>query len=373
MGPGPAAACASGLACVDHRDRNEAARLLRGYRREARLTQHGLAGMAGISIGVVRDLEQGRTLRLHERSITALVRAFGLAGQREEEFVRALRGSPPRGHWEQAPASEAGLPPHAYGGLWLRVLGPLQASRDSTRIDLGPAGQRALLGLLALSPDELVSREVIIDALWGEHPPTTAVSMVQSKVSRLRGMLDPGENARDPRAALVSAATGYSLRLGPDGLDLLAFHAMAGAAKTARYSDPAAACDLYDQALLLWQGEPLADVPILRSHPALSRLVRRLRATTIEYAEVACGVGLHERVLFWLEDLAVREPFDERVHAQYMIALAGGGEQAAALRVYQNLRHRLDEQLGLLPGAELRDAYQRILRQDLIAAPSRHG
>jgi hypothetical protein len=73
-------------------------------------------------------------------------------------------------------------------------------------------------------------------------------------------------------------------------------------------------------------------------------------------------------VLFWLEDLTVREPFDERARAQLMIALAGGGEQAAALRVYENLVHRLDEQLGLLPGAELRDAYQRILRQDLIVA-----
>lgn len=354
---------------MDYQDNNGAARLLRGYRREAGLTQHGLAETAGISIGVVRDLEQGRTSRLQERSIMALVRAFGLAGRREDEFVRALRGASSRGHSVPAPAEAASLPPQAHGGLWLRVLGPLQAWRDGTSIDLGQSGQRAVLGLLALSPNGLVSRKVIIDALWGDHPPTTAVSLVQSHVSRLRRTLEPGKNARDPQTMIVSTATGYCLRVGTDKLDLLAFRAMVSAAKMARCSDAGAACDLYDEALRLWQGEPLADVRMLGGQAAVSSLVRQLRVTIIEYAEVACGAGLHERVLFWLEDLTVREPFDERAHAQLMIALAGDGEQAAALRVYENMVHRLDEQLGLRPGAELRDAYQRILRQDLIVAP----
>lgn len=354
---------------MGHQNKDEAARLLRSCRQEAGLSQHGLAETAGVSIGVVRDLEQGRTSRLQERSIVMLARALGLPGPKEEEFVRTLRGARPCRQPFRASANGSGLPPQAVSGFWLRVLGSLQAWRDGTWIELGPPGQRAVLGLLALSPDKLVSREAIIDALWGEHPPITAVSLVQAYVSRLRRILDPGGGAREPQAMLVSAATGYCLRLRYDELDLLAFRAMTGAAETASRSDPARACDLYDEALRLWQGEPLADVRILRSHPALGSLLRQFRATIIDQAQTACGAGLHQRSLAWLEDLIIREPFDEKAHAHLMIALAGSGEQAAALRVYEDLRQRLDEQLGLLPGPELRDAYQRILRQEMTAAP----
>jgi tetratricopeptide (TPR) repeat protein len=129
--------------------------------------------------------------------------------------------------------------------------------------------------------------------------------------------------------------------------------------------DATAACGLYESALKLWHGEPLADVDLLRGHLALADLARRHAAAVMEYAEAASAAGSHEGVLPRLEALARTEPLNERIHAQLMIALASTGRQAAALKLHEDLRRRLDEQLGVQPGPELTDAHLRVLRQDL--------
>ena len=215
-----------------------AGRLLRGYRRAAGLSQRQLADAAGVSVGVVRDLEQGRTGRLAARSVAALAAVLGLDVGRAGEFASAARGGPR---------------PGAIGGpgrVRLAVLGPLAAWRGDAEVELGPPSLRAVLGLLALSPGELVRRESLIDAWWGEDPPPSAASLVQARVGRLRRILDPSRPAGDAGGLLASAGTGYRLQLTADQLDLLAFRDLAGRADAAaRASQAAAACGLFESAL----------------------------------------------------------------------------------------------------------------------------
>ena len=252
--------------------------------------------------------------------------------------------------------------------LRLGVLGPLEASLGGgQRVPLGPPRQRAVLGMLALSPNILVHREEIIDRLWPDCPPATAVDLVQAYVSRLRGALAPASPVRSRRALVASLGAGYRLQLEPDELDLTVFlRAAARADAAAAAADHARACDLYDQALGLWRGRPLADLELLRTSPLVTALGEQQSAVVMRYAFAAASAGEPGRVLPQLQLLAEQEPLDERVHAALMTALASGGQQAAALAVYAELVARLDDQLGVRPGPGLVEAHLRVLRQDLV-------
>lgn len=329
--------------------------LIRGYRMDAGLTQEQLADAAGLSIGVIRDLEQRRTARPRAESVRRLAAALRLDGHHAAALARAVPSDP-------------GIPaPGPSCALRLGVLGPLTAWRGGAAIPLGPPLQRAVLGLLALHPESGLRRTAIIDALWGDDPPATAAAMIQSYVSRLRQALG-GDGMDRP---LVSVTVGYRLDAEACELDHVAFAELLGQARDASTAaDTAKACDAYARALGLWRGEPLADVDALREHPAVTRL-SMLRAEAVAgYAETASAAGWHDRVLGDLRELAAREPLNERVHARLMIALAGTGHQAAALDVYSEVRRRLDEHLGIAPGAELADAHARVLRQDIPGVAS---
>ncbi|MGD0558726.1 MAG: BTAD domain-containing putative transcriptional regulator [Streptosporangiaceae bacterium] len=157
-----------------------------------------------------------------------------------------------------------------------------------------------------------------------------------------------------------------------DQLDLLTFRQLVADASAMRAAgDELTACDIYEQAMGLWRGDPLTDMDVLRDRPRVAELGRELAGMFLRYAEVACGLGLHDRVLPRLQSLAAAEPLDERVHARLMIALAGAGQQIAALRVYEDLRARLDREFAVYPSEELVDAHRRVLRQDFPIANSR--
>jgi DNA-binding SARP family transcriptional activator/tetratricopeptide (TPR) repeat protein/DNA-binding XRE family transcriptional regulator len=322
-------------------------RLVRDRRQASGLTQRELARRAGVSLGTVRDLEQERTRRPQPGSLLAL--------------ARVLKLSP-----EQIGLPHAGP---AGGGPRLQILGPLTASRDGAPVPVNGAARRAVLGLLALSAGSPVHREAIIDVLWPDDPPANAVNLVQAQVSRLRGLLDQRHTTPGQGGLLVSAAAGYRLEPRSGQLDLLDFDRLAGGARVAgSRGNEGDACRLYQQALELWRGEPLADVGLLSGHPAVAGLSRRRAEVVVEYARAASAAGWHERVLRPLRELAAREPLNEQAHAQLMIALAGCGQQAGALTLYEKLRRRLDEDLGMPPGPELAAAHQRVLRQDIPVA-----
>jgi DNA-binding SARP family transcriptional activator/tetratricopeptide (TPR) repeat protein len=394
------------------------ARLVRDGRQAAGLTQLELAAEAGVSVGVIRDLEQGRTERPRRRSVARIAVALGFAPERGEpmrggqhddqhdvpqnephggsngELHGGLRGRPhggpiPGGTDSQPDHGAAATGPYAgvsagkgavadagprAGRIRLQVLGSLAVWRDGMAVDLGPARQRAVLGLLAVQPNTVVRREAICEALWPGDPPATAVSMIQSYVGKLRRVLDPahvsgGSSGGGGGRLLAAAGSGYRLQVTGAELDLIAFGQLCGQARAAeRTGQPAEACDVYEQALELWRGEPLADVDALRGHPAVDGLARQWAEAVERYAGVASGQGWHGRVLGPLRSLTAREPLNERAHARLMIALAGSGQQATALDVFDAIRRRLDGQLGIRPGAELAAAQARVLRQHIPAA-----
>ncbi|MFL5957431.1 MAG: BTAD domain-containing putative transcriptional regulator, partial [Solirubrobacterales bacterium] len=240
-----------------------------------------------------------------------------------------------------------------------RLLGPLEAVVDGVPVVLGPPQQRAVLALLLLNANEVVSRDRIVDELWGERPPATAAKLVQVYVSALRKLLDPD------RRLLLTRPPGYLLRVEPEGLDLQRFERLVGQGRAALAEGSAAtAGERFHEALALWRGPALADLAFAPFAQAeIGRLAdRRLDAVCdrIE-ADLALGRG---GVVGELEALVAEHPLRERLRGQLMLALYRSGRQAEALAAYQDARRALVDGLGLEPGRELRELEQAILRQD---------
>ncbi len=307
------------------------------------LTQRQLALAAGLSVTVLRDLEQGVTRIPRAATVRKLATPLGTDLASPRRPGTGMRRSRGRGA----------------SGLWIRVLGPLAAWRGNVELPLGPVRQRAVLAILALHPGQIVHRDSISAIIWRNNPPSSATAMIQSAISQVRRALAPVGGA----PVLATAGAGYQLMLADSQLDLIAYTRLARAATTARRrGDAELAWDLYDQALALWSDEPLADLDVLRSSALLTGLRARHASLVADYAEDASERGNHARVLPHLHALVQQDPFDERAHACLMIALAGSGNQAAALLTYEHMRARLDLALGLAPGPLLRQAQTRVLR-----------
>ena len=353
--------------------------LVRAYRREAGLTQRELAAKAGLSVAALRDFEQARRHRPRANSLAALADALHLDPDQSASLGRAAglpRRRPvpvpaPRPSREDPRFARTAHSPERGEGLRLAALGPLEAWGDGTPLSLGPPTRRAVLGLLLMDPGVLVRRDAIIDVLWGDSPPRTAVDLVQAHVSRIRKLLSSHSRfaANHANDGLIGSVRGaYRLTVSRHEVDLLVFRDLAARAAAARTAgDDVTAVECYEHAVDLWRGEPLADVDVLCGHPGITALRQELIGVLLCYAEVACAIGQHSRVLPRLRALADTEPLNEPAHARLMIALAGSGQQAAALRVYEDVRARLDRELGIYPGEELAEAYLRVLRQDIFA------
>jgi DNA-binding SARP family transcriptional activator/DNA-binding XRE family transcriptional regulator len=343
----------------------EMAELVREFRHAAGLTQGELARRAGLSLGAVRDLEQGRTLSPRTGSLHRIAEVLGLDSVSSDEVVRAARSA------VASRAAAADQDVNLTGdksGTWLQILGPISAWRNGKALHLGGPKQRAVLGLLAASPNSLVHRETIIDALWPDGPPAAAVYLVQAHVCRLRRVLGSPPCSGVP-LALVTTGASYRLRSRPGQLDLLAFSRAVEAARAAsRTGDFRAACAAYSRALGFWRGRPLADTDVLRRHHVVLALIRQFDDVVVEYARAASAIGWQGTVLPPLRELHARDPLNEQALAQLMLALAGTGKQAEALRIYDSARRRLRDELGIMPGAELRDVHQRVLRQDFVVS-----
>ena len=338
--------------------------LVRERRMSAGLTQRELADAAGVSIGTVRDLEQGRTRCPRWATVAAVAAALGMDQCQHAELANIWHG----GHPDAGTGYVAAETGARANGVSMRIgaLGPLTVLRDGSAVWLGSPRQRAVLGLLALHCSTGVPRDVIADVLWGERPPRSAAAEVQGYVSRLRRILDPPAPGPAPRGragAVVLAGCCYRLG-GGMGLDLTEFGQLSRRADTAcAQGEFRLACALYERSLGLWRGEVLADVDLLQGYPAVDDAARRRGDVVLGFARAATACRGHERVLPHLRALCVREPFNEQAHARLMTALAASGQQAAAVQVFWQLRRRLDRELGIRPGPQLAAAHLRILRQ----------
>ena len=344
--------------------------LVRARRERASLTQRQLAVRAGVSVGAVRDIEQGRTAAPRPGSLARLAAVLDVGQHELESLVSAAAGR----RAAEGAARRDGPEDGRAGGLVLAMLGPLAAWRDGARLTLGPVRQRAVLALLALHHDSGLGRAAIVDALWGEDPPAAAADIVQGYVTRLRRLVEPGGRGGESsgggpearRGALSWDGAAYRLAAGVFRSDLADFGDLVGRARQAAAAgDARRACGLYEQALRLWRGDPLADLELLRDHPAVADLGRQRVAVVIEYADAAQAAGRYGQATGQLRALAARELLDERVHARLIAALAATGQQAAALGVYADLRLRLDQELGVRPGRELAQVHIQVLRQEI--------
>jgi predicted ATPase/DNA-binding SARP family transcriptional activator len=220
----------------------------------------------------------------------------------------------------------------------------LEVAENGRVVPLGRGRQRALLGLLLLRANEVVAQDVLVDALWGESPPPTALTALHGYVSRLRRLLDDGR--------LQTRPPGYALRIDPDELDL---HRCRRLLQQQRY----------DEALALWRGPPLADLAFESFAQGEIARLEELRLTALEGRfEHELADGRHAELAAELSAAVREHPLRERFTAQLMLALYRAGRQADALAAYREARGRLVETLGLEPGPELQALQRRILEHD---------
>jgi DNA-binding SARP family transcriptional activator len=250
-----------------------------------------------------------------------------------------------------------------------RILGPLEAFDGERALSLGGARQRAVLALLLLHTNEAVSRDVIIDELWGESPPPTATKVLQNCISALRKELPDGGRA------LRTVAGAYALDVARGELDRDRFEQALGRGRAALGADENddAAAELR-AALALWRGGALSDFAYERF--AQDEIVRleELHVEAVEDridADLACG-GADELVAE-LEALVARHPLRERLRRQLMLALYRSGRQAEALAAYRDARQTLLGELGIEPTRALQELEKRILAQDPALDVERHA
>jgi DNA-binding SARP family transcriptional activator/DNA-binding XRE family transcriptional regulator len=316
------------------------------------LTQQQLASEADISLGGLRDLEQHRVSRPRANTLYRLASALGLSSSEARDLIRLSQE-------HQLLARD----------LHIRVLGTLSVRVDGAPVTFGSEPRRILLGMLALSPRVPVSIESLVDQVYGHRPPSKAGELVRSQVSRLRRKLQSTQSPARTNEVLVSAGGGYMLTVDHSQLDHLAFERLVSRARRDREAGRLEeAFTVYQHAISLWRGQTLEDLPMLQVQSAVAALNRHQEMAILEYAATAGALNRHDEVLPVLYRLTEANPLHEPAHARLMVALAGSGQQAAALRVFMELRDRLVGELGLDPGPELRDLHQAILRNELVGA-----
>ena len=250
------------------------------------------------------------------------------------------------------------------------ILGPLEVTDASGTAVRIPAGrERALLVALLLRRGEVVSVDALVDALWGERPPSTAAKAVQGYVSHLRRLL--GAGAAD---VLVTQTPGYVLRAGDSQVDSARFERLASDGRRAlEDGDPTGALEILESALALWRGPPLAEFAF---DDFAQREIQRLTERRLEAAEdrvdALLELGRHGGLVSELEAVVASHPLRERSRGQLMLALYRSGRPADALHAYKE-GARVSRELGLDPAPELKALERSILEQDPALGPPAHG
>ncbi|MFJ4094306.1 BTAD domain-containing putative transcriptional regulator [Kitasatospora sp. NPDC089913] len=241
------------------------------------------------------------------------------------------------------------------------VLGPLRVYGPDGEITVGGPRLRAALALLLVRAGRTVTGDQLAGAVWDTAVSSRSRAALPSYVMRLRRALGPEAGGR-----VVTRSGGYAVELGDGELDVRTFQELCERARTlVDDGDPGAAEPLLGRALGLWRGEPLVDVPdsaVLRSELDLLESAR-VRAQH-QHIEVRLGLGRHAGLLGELAALTGAHPFDERLRAHLMLALHRSGRRAEALEAFQNGRRVLVDQLGIEPGAELRELHRGVLADD---------
>jgi DNA-binding SARP family transcriptional activator/tetratricopeptide (TPR) repeat protein len=266
------------------------------------------------------------------------------------------------------------------GAVVLRVgvLGPVTAWYGHDELHVGQPRQQAVLGILAMRANRVISRGELVEAVWGQDPPASAEGGIYTYVAGLRRIIEPGRSLRGPGRVLVSSGAGYVLHLVPGQPDAVAFEQQLARARQLRRSgDPAGAVTALEGALGLWRGVAFAGVPGPFAETERARLAELRSTAAEERADVLLALGRHEEVVPDLTAMVADHPLRERLRGLLMIALYRSGRHAEALRVFADGRRVLADELGIDPGSDLSRIYQQVLTSDpalnLPAADGRAG
>jgi ABC-type transport system substrate-binding protein/DNA-binding SARP family transcriptional activator len=246
------------------------------------------------------------------------------------------------------------------------VLGTLRVTRGGVPLSLGGRQQRAVLARLLLADDAGLTVDQLADALWAANVPAGAAGTIQTYVFHLRRALEPDRDRGRPGQVVVTDQGRYRLAIGPDALDSAAFERrvdsgerlLADGALTEAVSE-------LDQALTLWRGDVLADLADYEFvAPVATRLADRRKAAVEAKIDAELALGRHTSVLGQLNELVAKDPLNERLHGQRIVALYRSGRPSDALAAYEQLRHQLADELGVDPSPPLQQLHQQVLAHD---------
>ena len=254
--------------------------------------------------------------------------------------------------------------------LEYRVLGPLEVRRGGAEILIPGGNQRKVLLALLLEPNRSVSRETLIDALWGESPPARAKNALQVHVSGLRDALEAGG---ERGAVLATTPTGYQLNAPEETIDSRRFEQLAAEGRAALFAEDAElAARVLSEAESLWRGPALVDVVYDEFAAHEAGRLEELRLNTFEdLADAELALGRHEQLIPRLQAFVAAQPLRERARGQLILALYRDGRQSDALAEYRAARATLIDEIGIEPGPALQALERAILVQDeSLAAPA---
>ena len=247
-----------------------------------------------------------------------------------------------------------------------RLLGNLEVVNEGAPVDVGGSQPRTVLAVLLVAGGRVVPAESIIEALWGQEPPDSAAGTLQSYMSRLRRALVPGRARSEGGKVLVWHPPGYKLVVEPDALDTRRFESLADRGRALLdEGDPAGARSLLDEALGLWRGPALLEFSHLDfAWGYAARLEERRLVATEDRIEADLQLGRHTAVVGELGELVAANRLREQFRHHLALALYRSGRQAEALRVLDDARRTLRDQLGIDPGRPLVDLEAAILAHD---------
>ena len=243
-----------------------------------------------------------------------------------------------------------------------RILGPVEVVADGEPVTISSRKQRGLLAALLVNANQVVSRDRLIDDLWGASPPSTAENTLQVYVSQLRKALAGTEG----NAAIATQPPGYLIHVAPRQLDLWTFEQhLATGREALKAGDAELAADQLRAALALWRGPALSELEDADfAQPTVARLDELRLSAIEELIDADLAAGRHGSVQAELDELVSRHPLRERFWHQLMLAYYRSDRQADALEAYRRARSVLVEELGIEPSARLQQLERAILAQD---------
>jgi DNA-binding SARP family transcriptional activator len=241
--------------------------------------------------------------------------------------------------------------------LSIRLLGPLEIDIDGSAVPITGPMTQAVLVRLALDAGSVVSRDGLIDALWGDHPPAGATNALQAKVSELRRMIGSDR--------IVARRPGYLLDVSPESVDALVASSLISQARQEADANTDTASQLYARALAMWRGPALSSVADLPFATIATAHWHELRLAAFEErARLELAAGRLGPLVAELEAAVAEHPMREPLVELLMLALCAEGRQVSALAAYRELRVRLVDELGIDPSPRLQTLERQVLQQD---------